>query len=88
MVSPIYTGGPAIRLCWRPERVRQFENRLHRVGEGPYMEGVESGQRLFAILFREDRNWLNWRGIFRDLLVEPFRMGQFFTIPYYRTQRI
>ena len=49
MVSPIYTGGPAIRLCWRPKRVRQFENRQHRVGERPYMEGVESGQRVFAI---------------------------------------
>ena len=34
----------------------QFENRQRRVGEGPYMEGFDSGQRVFAILFQRWRD--------------------------------
>ena len=36
----------------------QSLNRQRRVGEGPYMGGFESGQRLFAILFRRTRKAL------------------------------
>jgi hypothetical protein len=50
--SPIYTGGPVVRSVLATEANRASRNRQGRVGEGPYMEGVESGQRLFAILFR------------------------------------
>jgi hypothetical protein len=34
------------------EANRDSRNRQRRVGEGPYMDGLDSGQRLFAILFR------------------------------------
>ena len=39
----------------------QSLNRQRRVGEGPYMGGFESGQRLFAILFRRARKSLEIR---------------------------
>src|SRR5690606_30289156 len=51
MEPRFYTGGPAIRLCWRP-MLRGGGNRQRLVGEGAYMGGFESGRRLFAILFR------------------------------------
>ena len=51
--APIFTGGPAIRQCWRPLRSEPVRNRQRRVGERPYMGGFESGQRLFAILFHK-----------------------------------
>jgi hypothetical protein len=50
--SPIYTGGPVVRSVLATEANRDSRNRQRRVGEGPYMDGLDSGQRLFAILFR------------------------------------
>ena len=50
--SPIYTGGPAIRLCWRPNVARPVGNRQRRVG-GAHLGGVrDSVNSLFAILLR------------------------------------
>ena len=46
--SPIYTGGPAVRSVLATEANRASRNRQGRVGEGPYMEGVDSGQPPFC----------------------------------------
>ena len=44
-MSPIYTGGPAIRLCWRPT-LRAGGNRQHRVG-GAHLGGALSRVNAF-----------------------------------------
>src|SRR6478752_4678648 len=46
--SPIYTGGPVVRSVLATVANRASRNRQGRVGEGPYMEGVDSGQPPFC----------------------------------------
>ena len=52
MAPRFVTGGPTVRSVLATEANRDSRNRQRRVGEGPYMDGLDSGQRLFAILFR------------------------------------
>jgi len=51
MASPIYTGGPAIRLCWRPTRCSGQKPSAPRRWRSS-RRGPRFGQRLFAILFQ------------------------------------
>ena len=46
------------------------KNRQRRVGERPYMCGLESGQRLFALLFQESWRTADFRGFPADLVGE------------------
>ena len=52
-MGPRFSPGDRLSVsCWRPTQWSGSKNRQRRVGEGPYMWGLESGQRLFAILFQ------------------------------------
>jgi len=48
MAPRFVTGGPTVRSVLATEANRASRNRQGRVGEGPYMEGVDSGQPPFC----------------------------------------
>ena len=48
MVPRFKAGGLTVRSVLATEANRASRNRQGRVGEGPYMEGVESGQPPFC----------------------------------------
>ncbi len=50
--TPIYTGGPVVRQMLATVAIGASAKPAAPRRWGPYMWGIESGQRLFAILFR------------------------------------
>ena len=51
--APIYTGGPVVRQMLATIAIEPVKDRQRRVGERAYMGELDSGQRLFAILFQK-----------------------------------
>ena len=48
MAPRFVTGGPTVRSVLATEANRDSRNRQGRVGEGPYMEALDSGQPPFC----------------------------------------